>query len=170
MLWEVKQVSKWQPGSLGCRGKELYWFWREGPETREWALNFIIQNVCIVSFLCKGGTGNLFRVYCDGSWKERHSLLGILKGVGRIHAECVTLKLKWKKQTLLGTYLVLQWLNMPASAGNRGSVPGPGTKIPHAMGALSLGAPFDQTKTWNSQKNKYLKKIKNLSLVLCCSV
>ena len=31
----------------------------EGPEAREWALNFIIQNVCIVSFLCKEGTGNL---------------------------------------------------------------------------------------------------------------
>ena len=100
----MKQVSKGQLGSLGCRDEEIYWFWYEGPEVREWALNFIIQNVCVVSFLCKEGTGNLFKVCCDGSWKER----GILKGVGRIHAECVTLKLKWRKQTLLGTYLVLQ--------------------------------------------------------------
>ena len=40
-----------------------------------------------------------------------------------------------------GTFLVVQWLRLPAStAGGMGSIPGPGTKIPHA--------------TWRSQKKK----------------
>ena len=28
--------------------------------------------------------------------------------------------------------------NLPSKAGDMGSIPGPGTKIPHAMGQLSL--------------------------------
>ena len=107
--------------------------------------------MCVLWVSCARKGLVICSVYCDGSWKER----GILKGVGRIHAECVTLKLKWKKQTLLGTYLVLQWLNTPASAGNTGSAPGPGTKIPHATGELSLGTPCATTKTWHTQINKY---------------
>ena len=49
-------------------------------------------------------------------------------------------KMKW-----IGTYLVVQWLRLHAStARDVGSIPGWGTKIPHAM--------------WCSQKVKKKKK------------
>jgi len=46
---------------------------------------------------------------------------------------------------MLGTSLVVQWLillpkkkkNPPFNAGDASSIPGPGTKIPHAAGQLS---------------------------------
>ena len=35
----------------------------------------------------------------------------------------------------MGTFLVVQWLRLDAStAGGRGSIPGQGTNIPHALG------------------------------------
>ena len=35
----------------------------------------------------------------------------------------------------MGTFLVVQWLRLDTStAGGRGSIPGQGTKIPHALG------------------------------------
>ena len=41
----------------------------------------------------------------------------------------------------LGTSLVVQWLSiLPSNAGDRGSIPGQGTKIPHAAGQLSRHA------------------------------
>ena len=51
---------------------------------------------------------------------------------------------------MLGIFLMIQWLrdfsddsvvkNMPSNAGNTGTIPGQGTKVPHAMGQLSLCA------------------------------
>ena len=40
----------------------------------------------------------------------------------------------------IGTSLVVQWLNLPSNAGNVGSIPGQGTKMPHAAGHLSWRA------------------------------
>ena len=40
----------------------------------------------------------------------------------------------WKKKQKARTSLVVQWLRLLAStAGDTGSIPGPGTKIPYAM-------------------------------------
>lgn len=47
---------------------------------------------------------------------------------------------------MLGTFLMIQWLwdfsddSVPSNVGNTGTVPGQGTKVPHAMGQLSLCA------------------------------
>ena len=35
------------------------------------------------------------------------------------------------------TFLAVQWLRSAFNAGDMGSIPGPGTKIPHAVGQLS---------------------------------
>ena len=37
------------------------------------------------------------------------------------------------------TFLAVQWLRSAFNAGDMGSIPGPGTKIPHAVGQLSSG-------------------------------
>ena len=44
-----------------------------------------------------------------------------------------------KKKGIPGTSLAVQWLRFPASAAGRmSSIPGPGSKTPHAVGQLSL--------------------------------
>ena len=62
--------------------------------------------------------------------------------------------------------------NPPSKAGDVGSIPGGGSKIPHATGQLRLQAttaeprcpcyttksPRPTTKAWGSQINKYFKK------------
>ena len=53
---------------------------------------------------------------------------------------------------------MIQWLrdfsddsvvkNMPSNAGNTGTIPGQGTKVPHAMGQLSLCAGENGAPQW----------------------
>ena len=53
----------------------------------------------------------------------------------------------WKRSE--GTCLMVQWLRLPASnAGDVGSIPGQGTKIPHASG----------TKNQNIKQKQYCNK------------
>ena len=64
---------------------------------------------------------------------------------------CVLLSTHLKKKSEY-TSLVIWWLkNPPCNAGNAGSIPGQGTKIPHVVGQLN---PHAATKTPHSQISK----------------
>ena len=60
------------------------------------------------------------------------------------------------KASGLGTFLMVQWLRpMPSNAGGVGSIPGQGTKIPHASG------PKIQNIRQKQYCNKFDKDFKN---------
>ena len=55
-------------------------------------------------------------------------------------------KFKKKKRTVLGNSLAIQWLGLSTStAGGMGSIPGRGTKIPHAA---QHGQKNDKVLSW----------------------
>ena len=60
------------------------------------------------------------------------------------------------KTSGLGTFLMVQWLRpMPSNAGDVGSIPGQGTKIPHAS------RPKIQNIRQKQYRNKFDKDFKN---------
>ena len=58
-----------------------------------------------------------------------------------------------------GTSLAVQWLTLSSNARNTSSIPGLGTKIPHALG------PKKKTKNQNLEQKQYCNKFNSLKLV-----
>ena len=70
----------------------------------------------------------------------KYWLLGVWSSFEKTHASSllVTLNIKTKTTSTITSGPVVK--NQPSNAGDSGSIPGRGTKIPHAEGQLSLSA------------------------------
>ena len=120
--------------------------------------HFLSKNVCHREITNYSKVWNLFR----NSTLYKFSKLFLKIFLGKISWLSVI-------KSNLGTCLVVQWLRLCSSAGDVGSIPGQGAKIPHASWTKNQNINYIITNSIKTSKMVHIKKKKILWLP-CVSV